>query len=264
MAQTVKLLKGIRCSNSGKTIYTRIFLEGEIEGHTFTKILLKNENPCSRPHGLFNTEWLYSSYTDIQYKAALVDFEKSLPNLLKEEIEKERAQAIEAEERKTENEKAAQKRKIENERLEKIEAYPQVSNLEILDALRAYEVEQLPLVGQIITEINGIEKIGDSYQATEPIKITCKSGDSYLISNQGGYMGAYGPHTPIIEDFNGDIEDLIGNKILIAECRKGLALSKFYNFYTLATIKGYVDIRFSSLHSEYYGGEVFFEPNKLH
>ena len=53
MAQTVKLLKGIRCSNSGKTIYTRIFLEGEIEGHTFTKILLKNENPASLANLLF-------------------------------------------------------------------------------------------------------------------------------------------------------------------------------------------------------------------
>lgn len=64
-----------------------------------------------------------------------------------------------------------------------------------------------------------------------------------------------------IESIVGDIKDLIGSPILLAEQRtkadKARPEEIMYTFYTFATVKGYVDIRWYG-ESEYYSVEVSF------
>ncbi len=51
--------------------------------------------------------------------------------------------------------------------------------------------------------------------------------------------------TVYIEDITGDLEDLIGSKILIAEESSNHTDQAKWTFYKLATFNGYVDIRFN-------------------
>lgn len=72
-----------------------------------------------------------------------------------------------------------------------------------------------------------------------------------------------------IEDVCGDLQDLVGTPILVAEERTSdkenetdvLSREGTYTFYTLRTIKGSVDIRFYGC-SDYYSEEVDFHQIK--
>lgn len=74
-----------------------------------------------------------------------------------------------------------------------------------------------------------------------------------------------------IEDVVGDVEDLIGNEVLIAEERTsenenpaGVVAPEYqdsftWTFYTIATRKGYVDIRWYGESNGFYSESVTFE-----
>ena len=69
-----------------------------------------------------------------------------------------------------------------------------------------------------------------------------------------------------IDDINGDVEDIIGSEILEAEERTncedmmGRRLDSFtWTFYTIATIKGYLDIKWLGESNGYYSESVDFK-----
>ena len=71
------------------------------------------------------------------------------------------------------------------------------------------------------------------------IEFSCSDGSEYLAT-----------HLPdcceevVLEDISGDLDDLVGNPLLIAEeITKNEDSSTMWTFYKFATIKGYVTLR---------------------
>lgn len=71
-----------------------------------------------------------------------------------------------------------------------------------------------------------------------------------------------------IEDIVGDLSDLVGAPIVMAECvtnqdappgRRGVDSTYTWTFYKLATVKGYVTIRWFGTSNGYYSEEASFE-----
>ena len=71
----------------------------------------------------------------------------------------------------------------------------------------------------------------------------------------------------VIEDVNGDIKDLIGEPLLIAEeivsDDTSATESGTWSFYKFATIKGYVDIRWYGISNGYYSESVHFKKQNI-
>jgi len=119
------------------------------------------------------------------------------------------------------------------------------------------------LKGKTITKIVGLKP--GSYD----VKFYCSDGTRYqMYPDDDSFLYGNACWTDIT-DVNGDVESLIGNEILIAEERrsekKGGHMGgnrwddpEVWTFYTLATVKGYVDIRWYGTHNGYYSAEVCF------
>ena len=115
------------------------------------------------------------------------------------------------------------------------------------------------LLGKTVTAITG--KVGD-----DEIIFTCDNGEQFkLYHSQDCCESVY------VEDVIGDMEDLIGSPLLMAEeisyCNEspdGTTTPEYQNdsfnwtFYKFATIKGYVTIRWYGESNGYYSESVDF------
>ena len=112
------------------------------------------------------------------------------------------------------------------------------------------------LLGKILVDVINVNN--------NELIFICDNGDKYKL---------YHPQDCCeyveIEDICGDLKDLIGNPVLIAEENStdinpdGVEIPEWqesftWTFYKLATIKGYVDVRWYGESNGYYSEEVDF------
>jgi len=113
-------------------------------------------------------------------------------------------------------------------------------------------------IGQTVKEIK---------KTDSEILFICESGDRFIM-----YHSQDCCEWVSIDDISGDLNDLIGSPILKFEERtsgepqEGQEVDKYltftWTFYTIATVKGYVDIRWYGESNGYYSESVDFEEVK--
>ena len=115
------------------------------------------------------------------------------------------------------------------------------------------------LIGKTLRHIN-VDRIQDE------IKFITNEGDTYLMYHMQDCC-----ENVNIEDIIGDVEDLIGSPITMAEevtsnenPKEGYFSPESFTwtFYKFATIKGYVTIRWYGESNGYYSEEVTFQKIK--
>lgn len=111
------------------------------------------------------------------------------------------------------------------------------------------------LVGKTLTSVT---------QDGSEMVFTCQNGERFkLHHNQDCCESVY------IEDINGDLNDLVGSPILMAEESTsgenppGVEVSEYqdsftWTFYRFATVKGYVNVRWYGSSNGYYSEHVDF------
>lgn len=115
------------------------------------------------------------------------------------------------------------------------------------------------LIGKTLVSVRGAEKGGDE------IIFTCDDGSVFKMYHESDCCESVS-----IEDVSGDIADLIGSPIVMAEvatsCENPTGVtppeyqdSFTWTFYKLATAKGYVDIRWYGESNGYYSESVDFK-----
>lgn len=108
------------------------------------------------------------------------------------------------------------------------------------------------LVGHVLTKINGAEA------GCDQIEFITEFGRTFVMNHQQDCC-----ETVSVESVVGDVNDLLGVPILVAEESSGDGeeveyCSSTWTFYKLATIKGYVDIRWLGESNGYYSERVDF------
>lgn len=111
------------------------------------------------------------------------------------------------------------------------------------------------LVGKTLVDIRRVSNDDELY-------FTVADGSEYKL-----YHSQDCCESVVIDDISGDLADLIGTPILVAEerssedapegCENG-SESNTWTFYTLRTIKGTVDIRWHGESNGYYSESVYF------
>lgn len=111
------------------------------------------------------------------------------------------------------------------------------------------------LVGKILT------KITDCEVGSESVEFECADGTEFIM-----YSNAECCALCTLNDISGDLSDLIGSPLLQAEKSTNCdnpphkdSDSWTWTFYKLATIKGYVTLRWLGESNGYYSEEVAFE-----
>lgn len=109
------------------------------------------------------------------------------------------------------------------------------------------------LLGKTIIEIDGMES------ESEYIFFKCSDGTCYVMYHEQDCCEEVD-----IEDVCGDVNALLNTPVTMAECTTdsqvvdGICVSCTYTFYKLATVKGYVTIRWYGESNGYYSEEVNF------
>ena len=151
--------------------------------------------------------------------------------------------------------------KYEDESLSLADCY--FENLEVAGNKHQWNPEVYEPVESNFSELVGktVERIEGLYEGSEQIIFECSDGSKYKMYHEQDCC-----ENVQLEEFSGYKEDLIGEPILKAEERishKGKKLNKWddsrtWTFYSLATKKGYVDIRWYGTSNGYYSEEVNF------
>jgi hypothetical protein len=116
-------------------------------------------------------------------------------------------------------------------------------------------VEFTDLIGQTMTSVENVDD--------EEIRFTTTNGKQYKLYHEQDCC-----ESVTVEDIVGDLTDLVGSPILLAEesvsndypedCDRIYGTST-WTFYKLATVKGYVDIRWYGSSNGYYSESVDFK-----
>ena len=112
------------------------------------------------------------------------------------------------------------------------------------------------LIGKTLTAI----KVDEKYAAW--ILFVVSEDEKYLLHNDEADCNDV---QVTIDDINGDINDLVGSPLTMAESVSNEAFEKSqdaegtWTFYRFATVKGYVDIRWFGTSNGYYSETVTLE-----
>lgn len=118
----------------------------------------------------------------------------------------------------------------------------------------------LPILGKTIKFIKGLEEESDE------VLFYCNDGSIYKMYHEQDCCERVS-----IDDVSGNVDDLIGSKILQAEVytkdmedeREDAESSGTYTFYNFATINGYVQVKWFGTSNGYYSEAVEFEKVTL-
>lgn len=111
-----------------------------------------------------------------------------------------------------------------------------------------------------IKDLIGKTLLSVENESNDRIIFTCEDGKKYIMYHDQGCCEGVS-----VDDINGDLHDLVGSPITLAEestnseDSMGRSLDSFtWTFYKLATVKGYVDIRWLGESNGYYSESVSF------